>query len=462
MLAWCPGLVPGGTDAVPARHIDILPTILDAVGAPTTPELTGKSLLAAKRAEPDEGSYFEALSAAFNRGWAPLRGLAARGNKYIDLPIPELYDLPSDPAEAKNLVPESPDSLRRLRKRLLELPAPSLERGTIGSEEAAKLKSLGYLAGSGEKKISYGPADDPKTLIVVDQALHHIMELYEEGKCDEAIPAARRVVAENPKMRLGYMHLAMVLRCKGDFAACSTPSRRRPRTAPAARAWRASARSCSRKVGRPKEAVTVLSEYRESDEPETLNALGIALADSGRPAEALPVFARVLELDPSNAVAYQNTGISLLMLNRADEARQNLEAALRLGKRHARAWNALGVAWMRLGDPKKAIDAWQQCLEINPEQYDALYNVGRVAGQVGDWKTARVALERLRREGAAEAVRPGHRARCGRRSTTWRRGLYGSGSSLNRFCRGERERGWRKDEEARGPRASRSPPFSPD
>jgi tetratricopeptide (TPR) repeat protein len=78
-----------------------------------------------------------------------------------------------------------------------------------------------------------------------------------------------------------------------------------------------------------------------------------------------------------------------------DEARQNLETALRLGKRHARAWNALGVAWMRLGDPAKAIDAWERCLEMNPEQFDALYNVGRVAGQLGDWKKARQALERF-------------------------------------------------------------------
>jgi len=48
---------------------------------------------------------------------------------------------------------------------------------------------------------------------------------------------------------------------------------------------------------------------------------------------------------------------------------------------------------MRLGEPKKAIEAWKTCLEMNPEQYDALYNIGRVAGQLGDWKTARIALE---------------------------------------------------------------------
>ena len=53
------------------------------------------------------------------------------------------------------------------------------------------------------------------------------------------------------------------------------------------------------------------------------------------------------------------------------------------------------MAWLRLGDPRKAIECWQKCIEFNPEQYDALYNIGRVAGQMGDWKNARAALERF-------------------------------------------------------------------
>ncbi len=395
LVAWCPGLVVPGRDDVAARHIDILPTILDTVGEAPAKELTGQSLLLPGRKEAEEGNYFEALSAAFNRGWAPLRGIMARGDKYIDLPIPELYELPTDPTEAKNIVASAPDSLRKLRKRLLELPAAPHERGTIGSEEAVKLRSLGYLTGSGELKASYGPADDPKTLIRVDQTLHEIMDLYERNKCDEAIPIARRVVAENPRMRLGYMHLAMVLRCKGDLGGVL-------RSFEKASASGAGGESVDRQramllseTGRPKEAIAALLPYRESDEPETLNALGIALTDAGRPVEALPVFARILEIDPSNAVAYQNTGIALLKLNRAEEARQNLESALRLGKRHTRAWNALGVAWMQLGDPRKAVEAWEQCVALNPEQYDALYNIGRVAGQIRDWKKARAALERF-------------------------------------------------------------------
>ena len=393
MFAWCPGLVASGRDDVPARHIDILPTILDAVGLSPSSELTGQSLLPAGRKEAEAGSYFEALSAAFNRGWAPLRGLAGGGDKYIDLPIPELYNLPSDPAEATNLVPQSPDSLRRLRKRFLELPTATTERAAIGSEEAAKLRSLGYLTGSGELKVSYGPADDPKTLIGVDQTLHTINDLCEREKCGEALPIARRVVAENPKMKLGYLHLAMTLRCVGDLEGVLRAFEKASANGVGGESVDRQRAMLLSELGRPKQALAVLRPYAESEEPETLNALGIALADGGRPADALPVYARVIELDPTNAIAYQNTGISLLMLNRAEEARQNLEAAIRLGKRHARAWNALGVAWMRLGEPKKAIEAWKTCLEMNPEQYDALYNIGRVAGQLGDWKTARKALE---------------------------------------------------------------------
>ena len=78
LFLWCPGLVPPGSDDVYARHIDILPTILDALGEGKPAELTGQSLLSANRKEAPEGSYFEALSAAFNRGWAPLRGLASQ------------------------------------------------------------------------------------------------------------------------------------------------------------------------------------------------------------------------------------------------------------------------------------------------------------------------------------------------------------------------------------------------
>src|SRR5262245_50911301 len=101
-----------------ARHVDILPTILDTLGLAVPPQARGASLLAAAQAggAPAASSYFEALTGAFSRGWAPLYGVLDGTRKYIDLPEPELYDLASDPGEQTNLVATS--DVSRLRELL--------------------------------------------------------------------------------------------------------------------------------------------------------------------------------------------------------------------------------------------------------------------------------------------------------------------------------------------------------
>lgn len=401
LFVWSPGRVQPGRDPDPARHVDILPTILEAVGDGAKRDLPGASLVSGNRSR-DGSSYFESLSTSLNRGWAPLRGLIGEGHKYIDLPIPELYDLSADPGETRNLVSVGPDVLRRLRKRFLEIPTGPAEPGPVGSDEAKALRSLGYLSGSGEKKASYGPEDDPKSLIGVDRQLHDVIDKFERGNLDLAIALARRIVVENPAMPMGYQQLAYLLQEKGDVEGAI-------RVYQQARSSGVGGESMDRRLalifseyGRPKEAVALLVPHRESQSPETLNALGMALADAGRPGDALPVFARAFQFDPESGLTHQNVGITLLRLNRAQEARQNLEKALAINARNPRAWNALGVAWMRLEAPVKALDAWTRAVEYNPEQYDALYNIGLVASRMGDRGRAREALERF----VATAPRP--------------------------------------------------------
>jgi arylsulfatase A-like enzyme len=90
----------------PVRHVDLLPTILDLVGAPADETLPGASLreVIATGRGADRPSYFEAMTANIVRGWAPLRGVISDRDKYIDLPIPELYDLGADPQEQRNVL----------------------------------------------------------------------------------------------------------------------------------------------------------------------------------------------------------------------------------------------------------------------------------------------------------------------------------------------------------------------
>ena len=60
------------------RHVDLLPTILEALAIPVPPGLPGRSLLPALSGGapgPVATSYFEALSGQLHRGWAPVRGV---------------------------------------------------------------------------------------------------------------------------------------------------------------------------------------------------------------------------------------------------------------------------------------------------------------------------------------------------------------------------------------------------
>ena len=99
----------------PARHVDIVPTILDALGQSSSSQFAGRSLrdtlitpslinltLINPTMVEDRPSYFEAMTGFLTRGWAPLRGVIAGNDKFIDLPVQELYDLKGDPAEQRN------------------------------------------------------------------------------------------------------------------------------------------------------------------------------------------------------------------------------------------------------------------------------------------------------------------------------------------------------------------------
>jgi tetratricopeptide (TPR) repeat protein len=266
----------------------------------------------------------------------------------------------------------------------------------VGSAEAAKLRSLGYLSGSSSlSKQTYGPEDDPKNRIAVDRQLHEFVALVERGDRDKALRLAKEIVASNPRMRMGYEHLAFLLRDKGDLVQAVRVLERADANGVGGESLDCRRALLLSEMGRAREAVALLAPYRESLDTETLNALGIALSDSGRGKEALATFARIQEIDPGNGLAYQNAGIALLRMDQADQARESLQKALAIHERNPRAWNALGVAWMRLSEPQKALDAWDKAIAYNPKQYDALYNLGLVAIRTGDKKRAREALERF-------------------------------------------------------------------
>ncbi|HMF96716.1 MAG TPA: sulfatase-like hydrolase/transferase [Vicinamibacterales bacterium] len=391
----------GGTVAsVSARHVDILPTLLEAIGLPVPADLPGRSLLtAAERADTSpRPSYFEAMSAMLTRGWAPLSGVLVDREKYIDLPIAERYDLAADPAERRNLAGTPVERDRTLAAALRGFSASMPgQRQAEDADAAARLRALGYVAGSTAPKARYTDADDPKTLIDVDRAVHDAVDAFTAGRAGEAVRLYDQVIARRPDMAIAYRHLAFIERQRGNVGVAIEVLQRAIKAGVRDPRVTAQLGEYLTEGGRMADGIRLLeSVTRDSaGDLDALNALGIAYAQSGRADAARATFERVLAINPHSSVPLENLG--LLALERGDvaTARQQFERAAESDPRSSRAQSGLGNVALKAGDRSAAIDAWRRAVQLDPRNFDALYNLGTALARDGDVNGARPYLDQF-------------------------------------------------------------------
>jgi arylsulfatase A-like enzyme/Flp pilus assembly protein TadD len=395
-----PGLLSPRVVTDPVRLVDVMPTVLDLVGLEAPRALDGRSLLplaVGRRSAPAE-TYFEALSASLDRGWAPLHGIVVDSLKYVDLPIPELYDLERDPAEMTNLAAGRPDDLERLGARLRRLRAGDRVGPRVAEDPAAveRLRALGYVSGGGAPaKEKYGPADDPKQLIGLERREAEILRRFQEGDYDGARALCRQSLAERPDMALTWTQLASVERARGALEEAVEAARRAAALRPEDPATLALLGGLLVEAGRPDEARRALAPLREVTEPDpdVLISEGMALARLGRPADALAVFDRARRLDPGNPDVLVDAGTVHLMTGALDRAAEAFAAALELDPAAARAHNGLGVIAARAGRPAEAVSRWKRAVELDPRDYQTLFNLGVTLRGLGRVAEARPYLE---------------------------------------------------------------------
>jgi arylsulfatase A-like enzyme/Tfp pilus assembly protein PilF len=375
------------------QHVDIVPTILEAAGIPKPAALPGASLFGpiGKR-----DTYFESLSAQINRGWAPLTGVIHGGEKYIELPIAELYDLPRDPGEKTNIRDERRRSADEARRLLAGFAASvTAPNRSVSAEEAAQLRSLGYVGGAGSSKTTYTAADDPKNLVAIDNKMHDVIDAYETHDLARASKLAHEVVAARPDMSSGRELLAFVLQQQERVGEAIENLRMAMKYAQRDEDIRVELGLLLTETGQTAEAVRILAPLAKGSNPDALNAYGIALADEGEFDDADALFRRVLEIDPNNAPALQNLGIVALRRDDVAGAQANLERALALNPRLPLALNTMGVVYARQNDFGHAVEMWNRAVDVDPRQYDALFNTGLVEARAGHVSEARRALQRF-------------------------------------------------------------------
>jgi len=421
LLFWSEALTAARVDT-PVGHVDVLPTMLEAAGveAPALSGTAGRSLWrdpgggsagspAARRA-----TYFEALHSNLQRGWAPLRGVVGRISpeegagtgspgrllKYVSLPLPELYDLDADPAEARNLHAAERDAAAALAALL---PAESEwppAAGAVSEEERRALQSLGYLSSSGGVSLprTYGDEDDPKALVDIDRMIQDYSAAWQAGRLDQAEALARRTIERRPGMGLGYANLAQVLLDQGrieEALRLMIDAERRGLASPYLERQLALTLA---QVGRTGDAVRLMEGHARSNDPDALDVLGLVLAEAGQSARAREVLSRSLQIDERNPRARQN--LALAALHEADWplCEREARAALALNIALPLSWNYLGIALFNQRRTDEAIEAWQRSVELDPDDLDVLFNLASVAARAGRREIARPALERYVKE----------------------------------------------------------------
>jgi arylsulfatase A-like enzyme/Flp pilus assembly protein TadD len=405
ILDWTRHAHPAGRSStdLAARHIDILPTILDALGIAAPNALPGRSLIRALEADDaaPPASYFESLSPYLNRGWAPLTGVIVGREKYIDLPIPELYDLASDPREERNLLPARDDRRRVLEARLREIGWPGTTtpgaRRQENAEVRSRLQALGYVSSAAPPKQRYTEDDDPKRLVELDRMMQDGVSLFQRGQLREALAVYQTLIRRRPAMSSSQLHAAYLEWELGNPAGAIDVLRQALRSGADAPDVRIQLGIYLAEAGSPQEAARLLGPLQQEAFPDLdgLTGLGIAFDHLGRQAEALAVFDRILQLDANNATAYQNKGTVYLEQRNLAAAGEAFTRALQRDPDLPGALNGLGVVERKSGNPRAAIAAWKRAVEVDHRQYDTLFNLGVTLLEIGDRAAARPYFERF-------------------------------------------------------------------
>jgi len=387
------------TSAVSVRHVDILPTITDLLQISPPPGLPGRTLLTAADGEAEpRPSYFEAMTAMLKRGWAPLSGVLDGREKFIDLPIDELYEVGRDPHEAANLARSRPDRVRVLTALLSDLK-PALPSAQVHESLDVRetLESLGYTSAPAPRKASYSEADDPKNLVEIDRLMMDGIELHRDGHTDEAIANYQQVIAKRPDMGLAYRRLAYLLWEKGRIAdAIATLQHALSVIGPDVDID-ARLGTYLAETGRAPDAIRLLESAVREDPMNTdaLNGLGIAYARAGREREALSTFDRILARSPRDAYALENVGTVYLQQGNLTAARDAFTKALAGDPRSSRAHAGMGAIALETGDRERAFAEWKQAVAADPRNFDALYNLASELVQDGRIAEARVFVQRF-------------------------------------------------------------------
>lgn len=405
----CPGIRPANIDSF-VSHIDIFPTVCEALEIEKPAHLQGLSLLPAMNGKeiPEREIYFESLYPFTSRGWAPLRGFIKNNVKFMDSPIPELYDLHKDFDEAKNLADSGPlETYRMALAALMKKQAyggPGTAKQDADRQARQNLRSLGYLSSpQAPRKEAFTTQDDLKVLLPYESRLHEAMAACHERDAAKGEGLLRGIIAERKDFDQAYTYLATLFKEQRRLKEALGVLREGYQNCPGSYKIIVMYGLFLAEAGVPEQAIGILRQGLAiiDHDPELWNCLGVAYLNKGELGEALKAFEQALSLDHNYPIAVNNLGslyLSIYLKTREQKARQKavelFREAIDLDPRYEPAYNGLGIALKTAGDLDGAIANWKKAAELKPDYGFALYNLGLAYLQRGE---KALALDYLRK-----------------------------------------------------------------
>ncbi len=364
-------------------HVDIFPTACDALGIKKPSFLQGSSLLPALKGKkmPERPIYFESLHPYYSRGWAPLRGLVSKKTKFIDSPIPELYDLDRDFDELRNLAGEK--DIAPLASQLEKIIRALSPPGKIDASERAdretreKMASLGYVGSVRfSPKTDFGVRDDVKVLLPLINRIGEGWKLYKEGKEDAGIEVIKGVIAERNDIDLAYKQLASIYQEKGNTEEAILILERGLDALPSSYEIYIEYMKALLSAQQYDKIIASFGKMnlREAEyDPEIWNNLGTAYAKKGDFEEAIKAFETGLSLDDRHpelcnnlANACYSQGLKLKDASLYFRCFEYYKKAIELDPGYPAPYYGLGHAYRQQGNLEGAIYCWEKALEADP------------------------------------------------------------------------------------------------
>jgi choline-sulfatase len=373
LILRCPRLLPAGRvyDG-PVRTVDLVPTVLAALGLPGGEETQGSDLLPALRGTgpaPDLPLYSESLLSEVGFGMAPLYGVRRGSVKWIRAPRPEVYDLARDPHELSNLYPAEARRGARLDRELSAILDDSRrlslapQKSPMDQETLESLQALGYLAPRASREAMQGI--DPKDGMALYAKLEDARHLAQNGKWEEGERLLREVLAQTPANVSAVNILALVLTRRGDYAAARAEYLR-----------------------------SLSLDPKQARVHAMLGSLSLAERDL---AAAERSFGRALEITPGFVEAIGNLGM-IAVLRGDDRAAEELyRKALAADPGFPRVHRRLADLSFERGDFARALAGYRRTLAAEPRDFQALLQAASSARRLGDARTAEEYLERAAR-----------------------------------------------------------------